>query len=108
MMNEIEAVAAAVLSSMREDATLFFASDTDPDPAEAVQLEPSIVERIAQVAIAALDKHRAEKGLTLAPAEPTYQMCVAGGFKWESPWEGGFPKAYRAMMAAANPAGPSA
>lgn len=45
-------------------------------------------------------------GWVLAPEWPTFEMCQAGGFKWESPWKGGFPAAYRAMLAAAPEAKP--
>lgn len=40
-------------------------------------------------------------GMVLVPKEPTFEMCRAGGFKWESPFDGGFPAAYKAMLAAA-------
>lgn len=32
------------------------------------------------------------------PVEPTYEMCIAGGFPWEVPH---FPSRYKAMIAAA-------
>ncbi len=54
-----------------------------------------------QITEAALAAPVGREGWKLVPVEPNYQMCVAGGFKWESPWEGGFPSAYRAMLAAA-------
>ena len=38
-------------------------------------------------------------GTKIVPVEPTYQMCEAGGFKWEA--GEGFPTKYRAMLAAA-------
>jgi hypothetical protein len=42
----------------------------------------------------------------MVPVQPTLQMCEAMGLKWESPWDGGFPKLWVAALAA-SPSPPS-
>lgn len=64
---------------------------------EKIALLDERAEEAAQAAIEAYHAVLKEDGYAIVPVEPTFEMCRAGMFSWESP---PFPARYKAMIGA--------